>query len=134
MSRRLAHPANLVAVVQPGVINAELGREAAKHGLFYAPDPASFETCTIGGNLAENSGGLRCLRYGVTREAVLGLEVVLADGTVIRTGGKNIKDVAGLNLCHIFVGSEGVLGLITEATLRVRPAPPPKLTLVAFFN
>jgi glycolate oxidase len=125
--------ANLVAVVQPGVINADLGRAAAAVGLFYAPDPASFETCTIGGNLAENSGGLRCLKYGVTRDAVLGLEVVMADGTVIRTGGKTIKDVAGYDLTHLFIGSEGTLGIITEATLRLRPAPPPKLTLLGFF-
>ena len=125
--------ANLVAVVQPGVINADLGRAAAAVGLFYAPDPASFETCTIGGNLAEDSGGLRCLKYGVTRDAVLGLEVVLADGTVIRTGGKTIKDVAGYDLTQLFIGSEGTLGIITEATLRLHPAPPPKLTLLAFF-
>jgi glycolate oxidase len=125
--------ANLTATVQPGVINADLGKAAAEHGLFYAPDPASFETCTIGGNLAENSGGLRCVKYGVTRDAVLGLEVVLADGTVIRTGGKNVKDVAGYDLTHLFIGSEGTLGVITEATLRLRPAPPPKLTLLAFF-
>jgi glycolate dehydrogenase FAD-linked subunit len=125
--------ANLVAVVQPGVLNADLGRAAAEHGLFYAPDPASFEICSIGGNLAENSGGLRCLKYGVTRDAVLALEVVLADGSVIRTGGKTVKDVAGYSLTHLFVGSEGTLGIITEATLRLRPAPPPKLTLLAFF-
>ena len=124
---------NLVAVVQPGVINADLGRAAESIGLFYAPDPASFEMCTIGGNLAENSGGLRCLKYGVTRDAVLGLEVVLADAAVIRTGGKTIKDVAGYDLIHLFVGSEGTLGIITEATLRLRPARPPKLTLLAFF-
>ncbi|HET7677304.1 MAG TPA: FAD-linked oxidase C-terminal domain-containing protein [Candidatus Limnocylindrales bacterium] len=125
--------ANLVAVVQPGVINADLGRAAAEQGLFYAPDPASFEFCSIGGNLAENSGGLRCVKYGVTRDAVLGLEVVLADGSVIRTGGKTVKDVAGYDLSGLFVGSEGTLGIITEATLRLRPLPPPKLTLLAFF-
>jgi glycolate oxidase len=124
---------NLTATVQPGVINADLGRAAAERGLFYAPDPASFETCTIGGNLAENSGGLRCIKYGVTRDWVLGLEVVLADGSVIRTGGKNVKDVAGYDLTGLFVGSEGTLGLITEATLRLLPAPPAKLTLLAFF-
>ncbi|HWH24218.1 MAG TPA: FAD-linked oxidase C-terminal domain-containing protein [Candidatus Limnocylindria bacterium] len=126
-------PANLTATVQPGVINAELGRAVAEHGLFYAPDPASFEMCTIGGNLAENSGGLRCVKYGVTRDFVLGLEVVLADGEVIRTGGKNVKDVAGYDLTGLFVGSEGTLGLITEATLRLLPLPPPKLTMIAFF-
>jgi glycolate oxidase len=124
---------NLTATIQPGVINADLGRAVAERGLFYAPDPASFETCTIGGNLAENSGGLRCIKYGVTRDWVLGLEVVLADGSVIRTGGKNVKDVAGYDLTGLFVGSEGTLGLITEATLRLLPAPPAKLTLLAFF-
>jgi glycolate oxidase len=126
-------PANLTATVQPGVINADLNAAVAGNGLFYPPDPASFETCTIGGNLAENSGGLRCVKYGVTRDWVLGLEVVLADGSVIRTGGKNVKDVAGFDLTSLFVGSEGTLGLITEATLRLLPLPPPKLTLIAFF-
>ncbi|HUG49023.1 MAG TPA: FAD-linked oxidase C-terminal domain-containing protein [Candidatus Limnocylindria bacterium] len=124
---------NLTATVQPGVINAELGRAVAPHGLFYPPDPASFEICTIGGNLAENSGGLRCVKYGVTRDWVLGLEVVLASGEVIRTGGKNVKDVAGYDLTGVFVGSEGTLGLITEATLRLLPQPAPKLTMLAFF-
>jgi glycolate oxidase len=126
-------PANLTATVQPGVINAELGRAAAEHGLFYPPDPASFEMCTIGGNLAENSGGLRCVKYGVTRDWVLGLEVVLASADVVRTGGKTVKDVAGYDLTGLFVGSEGTLGLITEATLRLLPMPPPKLTMLAFF-
>jgi glycolate oxidase len=125
--------ANLTATVQPGVVNADLGRAAAEAGLFYAPDPASFETCSIGGNLAENSGGLRCVKYGVTRDFVLGLEVVLANGEVIRTGGKNKKDVAGYDLSGLFVGSEGTLGLITEATLRLLPLPPAKLTMLAFF-
>src|SRR4029078_4477453 len=125
--------ANLTATVQPGVINAELGRAVAAQGLFYGPDTASFEMCSIGGNLAENSGGLRCVKYGVTRDWVLGLEVVLANGEVVRTGGKNKKDVSGYALTSIFVGSEGTLGLITEATLRLLPAPPPKLTMLAFF-
>ena len=127
-------PENLTVTTQPGIINAELNRAVADHGLFYPPDPASFEMCTIGGNLAENSGGLRCVKYGVTVDWVLGLEVVLADGSVIRTGGKNVKDVAGYDLTGLFVGSEGTLGLITEATLRLLPLPPPKLTLVAFFD
>ena len=125
--------ANLTATVQPGVINADLNVAAGEHSLLYPPDPASFETCTIGGNLAENSGGLRCVKYGVTRDWVLGLEVVLADGSVIRSGGKNIKDVAGYDLTGLFVGSEGTLGLITEATLRLLPKRPPNLTLLAFF-
>jgi glycolate oxidase len=125
--------ANLVAVVQPGIINAAFKAAVAAEGLFYAPDPASYEQCSIGGNLGTNAGGLCCVKYGQTRDSVLGLEVVLADGTVIRTGGRNIKDVAGYALTHLFVGSQGTLGLITEATLRLRPAPPPRSTLIAFF-
>jgi len=127
-------PANLTATLQPGVINADLNKAVAEHGLVYPPDPASFETCTIGGNLAENSGGLRCVKYGVTRDWVMGLEVVLADGSVIRTGGKNKKDVAGYDLTGVFVGSEGTLGLITQATVRLLPKRPPNLTLLAFFD
>jgi glycolate oxidase len=124
---------NLVVVTQPGVINAHLKAAVAAEGLFYAPDPASFEMCSIGGNLATNAGGLCCIKYGQTRESVLGLEVVLADGSVIRTGGKNIKDVAGYALTQLLVGSGGTLALITEATLRLRPMPPPRATLLAFF-
>ncbi|MFL5777431.1 MAG: FAD-binding oxidoreductase [Chloroflexota bacterium] len=125
--------ANLVVVVQPGVINAALKAAVAVEGLFYAPDPASYEQCSIGGNLGTNAGGLCCVKYGQTRDAVLGLEVVMADGSVIRTGGKNVKDVAGYSLTHLLVGSQGTLGLITEATLRLRPAPPPRSTMLAFF-
>ncbi len=125
--------ANLVAVVQPGVINADLKTAVAAEGLFYAPDPASYEFCSIGGNIGTNAGGLCCVKYGVTRDAVLSLEVVLADGRVIRTGGRNVKDVAGYSLTHLFVGSQGTLGVVTEATLRLRPAPPPKQTMLAFF-
>jgi glycolate oxidase len=124
---------NLVAVVQPGVINADLKAAVSAEGLFYAPDPASYEFCSIGGNIGTNAGGLCCVKYGVTRDAVLALEVVLADGRVIRTGGRTVKDVAGYALTHLFVGSQGTLGIVTEATLRVRPAPPPKRTLLAFF-
>jgi glycolate oxidase len=124
----------LLVVCQPGVINADLGVAVAAEGLFYPPDPASFETCTIGGNLAENAGGLRCVKYGITRDYVLGLEVVLADGAVIRTGGRNAKDVMGYDLTHLFIGSEGTLGIITEATLRLLPRPAPLITLVAYFD
>ena len=124
---------NLCVVTQPGIINAELKKAVAAEGLFYAPDPASYEMCSIGGNLGTNAGGLCCVKYGQTRDAVLGLEVVLADGSVIRTGGKNIKDVAGYSLTHLMVGSQGTLGLITEATLRLRPAPPARSTMLAFF-
>jgi glycolate oxidase len=125
---------NLCVVTQPGVLNADLGRAVEAEGLFYPPDPASYEICSIGGNVAENSGGLRCVKYGVTRDYVLGLEVVLADGSVIRTGGKTVKDVMGYDLTHLFIGSEGTLGIVTEITLRLLPKPAPKLTLLAFFD
>ena len=124
---------NLTVTTQPGVINATLKATVAAEGLFYPPDPASYEQCTIGGNLGTNAGGLCCVKYGVTRDSVLGLEVVLADATVLRLGGKNVKDVAGYGLIPLLVGSQGTLGLITEATLRLRPAPPPRSTLLAFF-
>lgn len=125
--------ANLVVVTQPGILNAELKKAVAAEGLFYAPDPASYEICSIGGNLGTNAGGLCCVKYGQTRDSVLGLEVVLADGRVIRTGGKSVKDVAGYALTHLFVGSQGTLGIITEATLRLHVAPPPRSTMLAFF-
>jgi len=115
------------------VVTADLKAAVAERGLFYAPDPASYESCTIGGNLGTNAGGLCCLKYGVTRDAVIGLEVVMADAAVLRLGGKNIKDVAGYGLIPLLVGSQGTLGLITEATLRLRPAPPRASTLLAFF-
>lgn len=125
--------ANLVVVTQPGILNADLKAAVAAEGLFYAPDPASYEICSIGGNLGTNAGGLCCVKYGQTRDSVLGLEVVLADGRVIRTGGRNVKDVAGYALTHLFVGSQGTLGIITEATLRLHVAPAPRSTLLAFF-
>ena len=124
---------NLVVVTQPGILNADLKKRVAAEGLFYAPDPASYEICSIGGNLGTNAGGLCCVKYGQTRDSVLGLEVVLADGRVIRTGGRYIKNVAGYALTHLFVGSQGTLGIITEATLRLRVAPPPRTTMLAFF-
>jgi glycolate oxidase len=122
---------NLCAVVQPGVVNAALKAAAAREGLFYPPDPASYETSSIGGNLGTNAGGLCCVKYGQTRDWVLALEVVLADGTVIRTGGRTVKDTAGYSLTHLIVGSQGTLGVITEATLRLRPLPGPRSTLLA---
>ncbi|MDP9117207.1 MAG: FAD-binding protein [Actinomycetota bacterium] len=122
-----------VAVTQPGLLNAEVKRAAAEHGLWYPPDPSSFEMCSIGGNAATNAGGLCCVKYGVTTDYVLGMEVVLADGTAVRLGGPRLKDVAGLSLTKLFVGSEGTLGIITELTLRLLPAPPPASTLVATF-
>jgi len=117
-------PATRTAVVEPGAFNASVKRAAAEHGLFYPPDPSSFEICSIGGNIATNAGGLCCVKYGVTTDYVLGLDVVLADGRLISLGGKRIKDVAGLSLMKLFVGSEGTLGIVTRITLRLVPAPP----------
>jgi glycolate oxidase len=123
------------AVVEPGVINADLGRAAAAAGLFYPPDPGSFEICTIGGNLATNAGGMACVKYGVTRESAMGLEIVLAGGAVLHTGSGARKDVAGYDLTSLFIGSEGTLGVITAATLRLRPAPPvPPVAFAATFG
>jgi glycolate oxidase len=126
-------PDALTARVQPGLLNIEVKAAAREHGLWYPPDPSSFEICSIGGNLATNAGGLCCVRYGVTTDYVLGLEVVLADGRVLRLGGATVKDVAGYDLKRLFVGSEGTLGVITEATLRLHPLPPPVSTVVATF-
>jgi glycolate oxidase len=112
-----------LAVVEPGVINADLQSAAAEVGLMYPPDPASFEVSTIGGNIATNAGGLRCVKYGVTREAVLGLQVVLADGRFMKTGRRTVKGVAGYDLTALFVGSEGTLGIVTQATVRLQPKP-----------
>jgi glycolate oxidase len=125
--------AAMVAVVGAGVLNAELKAAAREHGLWYPPDPSSYEICSIGGNLATNAGGLCCVKYGVTTDYVLGCDVVLADGTLLRLGGRTIKDVAGYDLKRLFVGSEGTLGVITRATVRLRPLPPPALTMVATF-
>lgn len=122
-----------VAIAQPGAFNAEVKQAAAGEGLWYPPDPSSFEICSIGGNAATNAGGLCCVKYGVTTDYVLGMHVVLADGTAVRLGGPRLKDVAGLSLTKLFVGSEGTLGVITELTLRLLPAPPPASTLVATF-
>ena len=126
-------PVSRVAITQPGLLNVEVKKAAAEHGLWYPPDPSSFEMCSIGGNAATNAGGLCCVKYGVTTDYVLGMEVVLADGTALRLGGPRLKDVAGLSLTKLFVGSEGLLGVITELTLRLVPAQPPASTLVAVF-
>lgn len=122
------------AIAEAGVINADLDRAAGQHGLMYAPDPSSFETSTIGGNVATNAGGLRCVKYGVTRDSVLGVEAVLADGRILRTGRRTVKGVAGYDLTGLLVGSEGTLGIITAATLRLRPRPvhPPVTVLGSF--
>jgi glycolate oxidase len=122
-----------VAVVEPGAFNADVKAAVAQHGLWYPPDPSSYEICSIGGNVATNAGGLCCVKYGVTTDYVLGLDVVLADGTLITLGGKRIKDVAGLSLLKLFVGSGGTLGIITRAVLRLIPAQDTRSTLVAYF-
>ena len=127
-------PLTRTAVVQPGAFNAEVKAAAAEHGLWYPPDPSSYEFCSIGGNVATNAGGLCCVKYGVTADYVLGMKVVLADGKQVQLGGTQIKDVAGLNLTQLFIGSEGTLGVITEITLRLVPAPRPATTLVATFS
>jgi glycolate oxidase subunit GlcD len=126
--------ADAVAIVEPGVITGELQREVQKQKLFYPPDPASLENCTLGGNVATNAGGPRCLKYGVTRNYVIGLEVVLASGEVLRTGGRVHKNKTGFNLLGLFVGSEGMLGVVTEITLRLIPLPPARVTLSAAFD
>jgi glycolate oxidase len=125
--------ATRVAVVEPGAFNAAVKAAAAVHGLWYPPDPSSYDICSIGGNIATNAGGLCCVKYGVTTDYVLGLDIVLADGTKITLGGKRIKDVAGLSLLKLFVGSEGTLGVISRAILRLIPAQPVRSTLVAAF-
>src|SRR5438128_1544954 len=122
-----------IALVEPGVITSELKRAARSKKLFYPPDPASFEHCTIGGNVATNAGGPRCLKYGVTRNYITGLEVVLANGDLLRTGGRVHKNKTGFDLIGLFVGSEGMLGVATEITLRLLPLPPARATLSAAF-
>jgi glycolate oxidase len=122
-----------VAVVQPGVVNADLSRQVAAAGLFYPPDPSSWDESTIGGNVATNAGGLCCVKYGVTADFVRGLEVVLGTGEVLRTGRRTAKGVAGYDLTRLLVGSEGTLGVVTEVTLALRPAPERSLTAAATF-
>ena len=127
-------PVTRTAVVQPGLLNAEVKKAVAAQGLWYPPDPSSYEICSIGGNIATNAGGLCCVKYGVTTDYVLGLQVVLADGTAVRLGGPRLKDVAGLSLTKLFVGSEGTLGVVTEVTLRLLPPQTTTATVVATFD
>ena len=128
------HAEDFVAVVEPGVNTLHLQNSVEALGLYYPPDPASRADCTIGGNIATNAGGPRCLKYGVTREYVLGLEVVLADGSVIRMGGRTHKNKTGFDLARLFVGSEGMLGVVTEATLKLLPLPPSRACVAAGFH
>ncbi|MGK9388202.1 glycolate oxidase subunit GlcD [Bacillus sp. RK1064] len=125
---------NLTATVQPDLITQELIRQVEARGLFYPPDPSSMKISTLGGNINENSGGLRGLKYGVTRDYVLGLEVVLPNGDIIKTGGKLAKDVAGYDMTRLFVGSEGTLGIVTEATLKLLPLPETKQTMLCLYE
>ena len=125
---------NLTAVVQPGVVTEQFQKRVEALGLFYPPDPASADSSTLGGNVAENAGGLRGLKYGVTKHYVLGLQVALADGSIIHTGTKTYKSVAGYDLTQFFVGSEGTLGVFTQITLKLVPLPEQIRTLVAFFD
>ena len=127
-------PVTRTAVAQPGLLNVEVKKAVAAQGLWYPPDPSSYEICSIGGNIATNAGGLCCVKYGVTTDYVLGMQVVLADGTAVRLGGPRLKDVAGLSLTKLFVGSEGTLGVITEVTLRLLPPQPTTATVVATFD
>ena len=126
--------ANLTATVQPGVTTAALAREVDARGLFYPPDPGSQSVSTMGGNVAENAGGLRGLKYGVTRDYVMGLEAVLPNGEILRTGGKNAKDVAGYDLTRLLVGSEGTLAVITEITVKLIPKPETKRAALAMYD
>ncbi|PYI69588.1 FAD-binding oxidoreductase [Arthrobacter livingstonensis] len=126
-------PVEQQAVVQPGVLNAEVNAATAEYGLFYAPDPASTAICSIGGNVATNAGGMWCAKYGVTRESVLSLQVVLADGQILKTGRNTIKGVSGYDLNALIIGSEGTLGVVVEATLRLRPKPLHTATVAAYF-
>lgn len=125
---------NLTVTVQPGVITLDMINQVEARGLFYPPDPSSMKISTIGGNINENSGGLRGLKYGVTRDYVMGLEAVLAGGEIIRTGGKLAKDVAGYDFTRLLVGSEGTLGIVTEATLKLIPLPESKKTMLALYQ
>ena len=123
-----------VAVVEPGVITGVLQSEVRKLGWFYPPDPASLKECSLGGNIVTNAGGPRCVKYGVTRHYVLGLEAVLADGTIVKAGGRCHKNKTGFDLVGLFVGSEGMLGVVTEATLRLLPHPPTRAMVSAGFT
>lgn len=125
---------NLTAWVEPGVITEKLQNEVEKLGLFYPPDPGSMKICTIGGNVAENAGGLRGLKYGVTKNYVLGVEAILPNGELLRSGGKNVKDVAGYNLRDVMIGSEGTLGVFTKILLRLIPKPQKSITMTAYFD
>jgi glycolate oxidase len=126
-------PEDELAVVEPGIINSDLNKQLEPHGLWFAPDPASRAISTVGGNIATNAGGLLCAKYGVTREAVLGLKVVLADGRLITLGHRSVKGVTGFDLTALMIGSEGLLGVIVEATVRLRRQVPGTVSTIAAY-
>ena len=128
------NPEDGVAVAEPGVITGDLQERVKELGYFYPPDPASLKECSLGGNVATNAGGPRCLKYGVTRHYVLGLEVVLSDGSVVRLGGRCHKNKTGFDLIGMFVGSEGLLGIVTEITCRIIPNPPARAMVSCTFS
>lgn len=125
---------NLMAVVEPGLVVGELHKQVEALGLFYPPDPASLDSCSIGGNIAENAGGPRALKYGVTRDYVMGIEAVLPDGSVVRYGGKTVKNVTGYDLANVLIGSEGTLGIVTQAILKLIPLPQHRVDLLVPFH
>ena len=127
-------PTNLTATAQPGVVVVELNKAVEAYGLLYPPDPGTLTTATMGGTVAENSGGLRGLKYGVSKHYIMGLEVVLADGRILNTGGKNVKDVAGYDLTKLFTGSEGTLGVVTKIMVKLVPAPEARKSMLATFD
>ena len=127
-------PTNLTATAQPGVVVVELNKAVEAYGLLYPPDPGTLTTATMGGTVAENSGGLRGLKYGVSKHYIIGLEVVLADGRILNTGGKNVKDVAGYDLTKLFTGSEGTLGVVTKIMVKLVPAPEARKSMLATFD
>jgi len=131
---KVINPENLTAIVQPGVVTGFFQREVEKQKLYYPPDPQSFNTSTLGGNIAENAGGPRCFKYGVTRDYVLGLRVISPSGKTWNFGGQTMKNVTGYNMSSLIVGSEGTLGIITQATLRLIPQPEARKTIMAVFN
>lgn len=128
------NPINFTAVVEPGVVCADLQKAVSRHGLFYPPDPASADFCTLGGNVACGAGGLRCIKYGTTRDYVLGLEAVLPNGQIIHTGRKTLKRSTGYDLARLFIGSEGTLGIITQIILRLVPKPQSEATFFVFYD
>src|SRR5262245_56357377 len=127
-------PRNLTLRARAGAITQRIDEAAARHGLFYPPDPGSMRISSIGGNVAENSGGLRGLKYGVTRDYVMGLEVVLADSRIVRLGNQCVKDVAGYSMKDLFIGSEGTLGIVTEVLLKLLPRPLARRTMLALYD